>query len=132
MPAWFRKAGNALVPADTDAQEAFGKLKDGKLVRIHIDRIRSSEWHRLYFKRCAVIGENTGLSTNAVDAKTRMMAGHVELAGEWNGHPLYVPARIAFDQLTADGWAAIWTGLELAHETQCPGICQEISGHSTW
>jgi hypothetical protein len=99
-------------------------------VKIHIDRVRSPEWHRLYFKRCAVIGENLGMSTDAVDAKIRMMAGHVEMAGEWKGVSLYVPARIAFDKLSASGWEAIWQGLEKAHEELMPGICEEISGHS--
>jgi hypothetical protein len=132
VPAWFKRSGVALLPDEQDALAALMKVKEGASVRIHIDRVRSSQWHRLYFKRCAVIGENTGISTNAVDAKTRMMAGHVELAGQWQGRDLFVPARIAFDELSADGWQAIWQGLEQAHEEMMPGISQEIAGHATW
>jgi hypothetical protein len=130
MPEWFKRRGDSLVPDNEDALCALKKLPEGKPTRLHIDRVRSPEWHRLYFKRCAVIGENMSLSANAIDARTRMMAGHVELAGEWQGQPLYVPARIAFDQLSADGWSAIWNGLEKAHEELLPGICEEISGHA--
>lgn len=130
MPEWFRRIGDTLMPCDETALAALRKLKDQQAVRLHIDRVRSPEWHRLYFKRCAVIGENLGLSTDAVDAKTRMMAGHVELAGQWEGRDLLVPARIAFDKLSADGWNAIWLGLEKAHEELLPGISEEISGHA--
>lgn len=130
MPEWFRRCGDSLVPDNEDAMCALKKLQEGKPTRLHIDRVRSPEWHRLYFKRCAVIGENLGLSTDAVDAKTRMMAGHVELAGQWEGRDLLVPARIAFDKLSANGWNAIWLGLEKAHEELLPGISEEISGHA--
>jgi hypothetical protein len=118
------------MPCDETALVALRKLKPQQKVKVHIDRVRSPEWHRLYFKRCAVIGENLGISTDAVDAKTRMMAGHVELAGQWQGRDLLVPARIAFDKLSADGWSAIWLGLERAHEELMPGISDEISGHA--
>lgn len=130
MPEWFHRSIDCLVPVDQSALDALRRLKEGQKVKIHIDRVRSPEWHRLYFKRCAVIAENTGLSTDAVDAKTRMMAGHVELAGQWEGRDLFVPARIAFDKLSASGWEAIWLGLEKAHEELMPGICEEISGHA--
>lgn len=132
MPAWFKRSGVALIPDEQEALTALMKVKEGASVRINIDRVRSSKWHRLYMKRCQVIGENIGLSKNAVDSKTRMMAGHVETAGEWRGETLFVPARIAFDQLSAEGWEAIWNGLEKAHEELCPGISQEIAGHATW
>ncbi len=132
MPAWFKRSGDTFVPADEEARTAMRKVKEGKPTQLHIDRVRSPEWHRLYFKRCAVIAENTGLSTDAVDAKTRMMAGHVELAGQWEGRDLFVPARIAFDKLSADGWQSSWIGLEKAHEELLPGITQEIAGHSSW
>ncbi len=132
MPEWFSRSGDTLRPCDESALAALRRLKDGQKVRLHIDRVRSPEWHRLYFKRCAVIGENLGISTDAVDAKTRMMAGHVELSGQWQGRDLFVPARIAFDKLSADKWASIWPGLEQAYEELLPGICEEIAGHSTW
>jgi hypothetical protein len=132
MPAWFKRTGVALIPDEPEALTALMKVKEGASVRLNIDRVRSGSWHRLYFKRCAVIGENLGLSTNAVDSRTRMMAGHVEAAGEWQGHTLYIPARIAFDQLSSDGWSQIWLGLEKAHEEMLPGISQEIAGHATW
>ncbi len=130
MPAWFRRSGDSFIPADEEALAATRKVKEGKLTRLHIDRVRSPSWNALYWKRCTVIGEMLGMSKDAVDAKTRMMAGHVELAGQWEGRDLYVPARIAFDHLSADAWAAIWMGLEKAHEELLPGISQEISGHA--
>ncbi len=132
MSIWVERKNNSLVPCDEDGRSALLRLKEGRKVQIHIDRVRSPPWHRLYFKRCAVSGENMGRSTDAVDAKTRMMAGHVELAGQWQGRDLFVPARIAFDKLSADKWASIWAGLEQAHEELLPGISEEISGHSSW
>ncbi len=132
MPIWAQRKDRCLIPCDEEGMAAIMRLKEGHKVKIHIDRVRSPDWNRLYFKRCAVIGENLGLSTDAVDAKTRMMAGHVELAGQWQGRDLFVPARLAFDKLSADKWASIWAGLEQAHEELLPGISEEISGHSSW
>lgn len=132
MPIWLQRTDVSLAPCDQEAADRIRRLKEMVPVLVNIDRVRSSNWHRLYFKRCAVIAENTGLTTNAVDARTRMMAGHVEAAGLWEGKPLYIPARIAFKELTADAWSAIWPGLEKAHEELLPGITAEIAGHSTW
>ena len=134
MPIWMHRPelGDFLKPCDDEALIGIRKLRANQKVLVHIDRVRSPEWHRLYYARCKAIGDNQEpqLSANAIDLKTRMIAGHKEFVGQWNGVDMFVPARIAFDKLSADGWAAIWLSLEAAHEEQLPGICEEIAGHS--
>ena len=132
MPIWLYRADDGLQPLDDEARAGIRKLKAGQKVLAHIDRVRSPDWHRLYYARCKAIGENQEpqLSANAVDLKTRMIAGHKDFVGQWNGEDMFVPARIAFDKLSREGWERIWQSLEAAHELQLPGICNEIAGHS--
>ena len=132
MPIWLQRDGDFLIACDDHALQAVRKLREGQKVLVHIDRVRSPDWHRLYYARCKAIGENQEpqLSANAVDLKTRMIAGHKDFVGQWNGVDMFVPARIAFDKLSREGWERIWQSLEAAHELQLPGICNEIAGHS--
>ena len=114
------KAGKVgLVPTDAESQAAIEKLGDGEVVTCSIVKPRSSQWHRLYFGLCRMVGENQepARDESSIDYELRVLAGHYDAMKVRKGNELYevrVPKRIAFDKLTAEEWQALWPSLSLA------------------
>lgn len=108
-----------LAPADPETAEALAKLGDGECLLMRPVKVRSLHWHRMYFGICRTIGENQDpqRDESSIDMELRVLAGHYDVLHARKGNSLYevrTPKRIAFDKLTADEWAALWQGLELA------------------
>lgn len=70
-----------LVPADSDAEEMVGKLGDGEISLWRLMRVRSIQWHRMYFGICTQIGKNQDppRDKHSIDAELRILAGHYEV-----------------------------------------------------
>ena len=99
-----------------EAETVHAKMGSGEVAPFKILRVRSLPWHNMYFGVCRDIGRNQDPARNehSIDMELRFRAGHKELVGEIGGKELWVPKRIAFDQMTADEWAGLWPSLELA------------------
>lgn len=115
MRGWFAKVGDRLAPADSTAAEIVRKMQAGEALMMSVTKVRSLQWHRLYFGCCRAIGENCDPPRNedSIDAELRIRAGHYDVIFV-DGHEVRVPKRIAFDKLTADQWAALWPSLDQA------------------
>lgn len=108
-----------LVPADADAESELSRLGDGECAMFTMKKVRSLQWHRMYFAICAEIGGNQdpARDQNSIDYELRALAGHYDVMMARKGNSLYecrIPKRIAFDKLTAEEWSALWPSLELA------------------
>lgn len=117
MSLYLTKTASAFAPASDDAARFHARLADGEAVKVKLVRVRSVAWHRKYYGICRVIGQNQEppRDENSIDAELRILAGHYDVL-PLHGHPVEVrmPKRIAFDQLDAAGWAALWPSLEKA------------------
>lgn len=117
MKGWFAKVGNAnlLAPADEPSSKLVAGLGAGEGLVMSVKKVRSLYWHNMYFAICTEIGKNCDpvRSKDSIDAELRVRAGHFDvLPGD--GFQIRVPKRIAFDQMTAQEWAALWPSLDLA------------------
>lgn len=115
MNVYLARVGNSLVPADDEAQRLVHRLEPGELLYVKAVRPRSGPWHRLYRGLCRTIGENQDppRDPDSIDYELRIRAGHFDVLMV-DGRECRFPKRIAFDQLTAGEWEAIWPSLELA------------------
>ena len=119
MKLWLAKvrkgARVGLVPTDDISERAIAKLGDGELIECAIVKARSVQWNRLYWRLCALIGENQEPERDAdsIDAELRILAGHFDVMYVGN-HEVRVPKRIAFDKLDAEGWSQYWRKVEQA------------------
>jgi hypothetical protein len=108
-----------LMATDAESEAVLNKFGDGEVALWKPVRLRSYQWHKMYFGICADIGQNQDPARDAdsVDYELRALAGHYNPMKARKGNELYevrIPKRIAFDKLTADEWAALWPSLELA------------------
>lgn len=115
MKIWLARKGRGLVPADAESEKFVRKLDPGECGVFEAVKPRSSQWHRMYFGICRAIGENQDpeRDENSIDAELRVRAGHFDVYLV-EGHEVRVPKRIAFAELSADEWSALWPRLELA------------------
>jgi hypothetical protein len=116
MRIWLYRREDFLAPTDEESLRIIRRYEQGEMVPVRIERVRSIKWHRLYFGLCRLIGENQDpqRDESSVDGELRWRAGHRELLGEHDGKEIWIPKRIAFDQLTGDEWSNLWPSLELA------------------
>lgn len=119
MNLWFHKVSRAgksgLVADDEEGAALLRRMGDGECCQVKIVRPRSVQWNRMYFGICREIGQNQDppRTESSIDYELRVRAGHFEVL--WvDGQEVRFPKRIAFDQLTADEWSALWPSLELA------------------
>lgn len=116
---WFHKVSRAgkygLVAEDPEGLALLRRMGDGECCQVKIIRPRSVAWNKKYFGICEEIGKNQDpvRTKESIDAELRIRAGHYDLIVV-DGHDVRFPKRIAFDQLSADEWAALWPSLELA------------------
>lgn len=114
---WFARIGQELVlaPADAASSKLISKLTPGEGLVMSVLKVRSLEWHKLYFACCREIGQNCDpvRDENSIDYELRIRAGHYDVMFV-NDHEVRVPKRIAFDKLTAQEWASLWPSLDLA------------------
>lgn len=113
---------NDCLAAACDASARFiHRLVAGEAVSVRASKVRSLQWHRMYFATCRAIGENQDPPRDAgsIDMELRVLAGHYTVL-PLHGHPVEVrmPKRIAFDKLTAEEWSALWPSLESAIVTR--------------
>lgn len=108
--------GRGFLPADEEAEKLHKGMGDGETLLFKVLRVRSIQWHRMYFGICRDIGQNQDPVRNesSIDMELRFRAGHRELVGTIGDRELWVPKRIAFDQLSATEWKELWPSLELA------------------
>jgi len=112
----FARHNLSLVAGDELAAKAIKRLEPGEIVLLSMSRIRSGQWHRLFMGGCAAIAANCepALTTDAVKQALKLYAGHVDIVKDRHGNELMVPKSIAFDQLEADEWEALWKSLDKA------------------
>lgn len=117
MSLYLAKTANGFVPGSDEAARFHARLGEGEAVRVRLDRVRSLKFHRMYFGICRTIGRNQEpqRDESSIDAELRILAGHYDVV-PLDGHPVEIrmPKRIAFDQLDAAQWAALWPSLESA------------------
>jgi len=117
MKSWFARPGQDLVltPADEPSSKLVSRLAPGEGLVMNVLKVRSLEWHRMYFGCCREIGQNCDpvRDENSIDYELRVRAGHFDVMFV-DGHEIRVPKRIAFDKLTSDQWAGLWPSLDLA------------------
>lgn len=115
MRGWFVRIGRALMPSDEASEGVVAKMAPGECAEFSVLRPRSSQWHRLYFGLCRVIGQNQDppRDQDSIDAELRILAGHYDVMYV-KGHEVRVPKRIAFDRMTGDEWSALWPSIETA------------------
>ena len=114
--AKVRRAGKVgLIPTDDESRGAISKMEDGECVQVEISRPRSVPYNRLYWGLCRSIGENQDppRDEDSIDAELRILAGHYEVM-YFDGRKVFVPKRIAFDKLDADGWNEYFRKAEVA------------------
>lgn len=118
MRITLARKGRGFLPADQDADELHGKMGDGELVSVRVSRIRSLQWHRMYFGICRTIGQNQDppRDESSIDKELRIRAGHFDVMHIHGveGIEVRTPKHINFDSMDADGWAKLWPSLELA------------------
>ena len=118
---YLAKTANGFAPASDDAARWHARLGDGEGVEVKALKIRSLQWHRMYFSICRTIGLNQDpqRDEDSIDAEVRILAGHYNVV-PLDGHPVEIrmPKRIAFDKLDANEWAALWPSLELGIVTR--------------
>lgn len=104
-----------LVPADSDTESVIAKMADGECHLYKLMKVRSIQWHRMYFGIMRSIGNNQDPERTeaSIDAEIRIRAGHYEKLFI-EGHEIRAPARIAFDRMTADEWSEYWMKAEIA------------------
>jgi hypothetical protein len=112
---WFARVGDMLAAGCADSARMISKLGPGEGLLLYVKRIRSLQWHRMYFAICREIGQNQepARDEDSIDYELRIRAGHYEVIFV-DGHEVRYPKRIAFDKLTADQWAQLWPSLDLA------------------
>lgn len=119
MRLWFHKVTKGqkagLVADDDDGRALLNRLGDGECVQIEVSRLRSVQFNKLYWGLCRTIGENQDppRDEDSIDAELRILAGHFEVM-YFDGRKVYVPKRIAFDKLDADGWNEYFRKAEVA------------------
>lgn len=112
---WFAWTGKFLVPFDAAAERYVNKLEPGEGLVMSVKKVRSIYWHNMYFACCREIGHNCDpeRSEASIDPELRVRAGHFDVLFV-AGHEVHVPKRIAFDEMDAHEWAALWPSLDLA------------------
>lgn len=115
MKAWFAKAGDMLAAGCEESAKLIRRLGPGEGVMMTAIRVRSLQWHRMYFACCREIGQNQepARDEDSIDYELRIRAGHYDVIYV-DGIEVRYPKRIAFDKLTADQWAQLWLSLDLA------------------
>lgn len=115
MKGWFARRDDHLVPADSASVKLVGRMEEGEALVMSVLKVRSLQWHKLYFGCCREIGQNCDppRSEDSIDAELRVLAGHFDVI-PGDGFEIRVPRRIAFDKLTADEWAELWPSLDQA------------------
>lgn len=115
MKHWFSRLGRNLIPADAAAERLITRMADGEGLVLSTIKVRSVHWHRMYFGCCREIGQNCDppRDEESIDSELRVLAGHYTVMYV-AGFEVRVPKRIAFDKLTAQEWAGLWTSLDLA------------------
>lgn len=125
------------MPACETSERLARKLSPGEAIELDWKsrNTRSVAWHKKYWALCSLIYanvEHVKLGTELVKVKS---PDHVHLilklkAGMYDaivklpdGSKAYVVQSIAFDEMTADEWAAAWTKIiNVVHEEILPGI----------
>jgi hypothetical protein len=115
MKGWFARVGQLLAPADEESARLVSKLGDGEGLRLSVTKVRSLDWHNMYFGCCRAIGLNCDpvRDEHSIDYELRIRAGHYDVMFV-DGVEVRLPKRIAFDKLTSHEWAALWLSLDLA------------------
>jgi hypothetical protein len=91
------------------------RLAPGEGLQLNAIKVRSLDWHKMYFGCCREIGRNQDpqRDEDSIDGELRIRAGHYEVIFVERREVLY-PKRIAFDRLTADQWAQLWPSIDAA------------------
>jgi hypothetical protein len=115
MKTWWARLGDELIPACEESTKLLRRLAPGEGLQLNAIRVRSLDWHKMYFACCREIGRNRDpqRDEDSIDGELRIRAGHYEVIFV-DGHEVRYPKRIAFDKLTADQWAQLWPSLDAA------------------
>lgn len=115
MKAWFARLGGYLIGADSKAEKLISRMAEGEGMVLSYVKVRSLDWHKMYFGCCREIGVNCDpqRDEDSIDLELRIRAGHYTVSFI-DGIEIRSPKRIAFDKLTAQEWAGLWPSLDLA------------------
>ena len=106
---------SSLVPADAAAEKLVTSMAEGEGLVMSVHKVRSLQWHRMYFGICREIGQNCDpvRDENSIDNELRIRSGHYDVMFV-DEIEIRIPKRIAFDKLTAAEWAELWPRLDQA------------------
>lgn len=112
---YLARHGRGFLPADEESADLHRKMGAGEVAEFKVRRVRSIQWHRMYYGICTEIGKNQDpvRDKGSIDNELRIRAGHFEVLFVEDCE-VRMPKRIAFDELSADEWSALWPSLELA------------------
>lgn len=115
MRLWLARRGKILIPTDAEGERFIRKLEPGECAIFEVSRPRSVQWNRLYWSLCRTIGENQDpqRDESSIDLELRIRSGHYEVF-LLDGHEIRVPKRIAFAEMDATEWEALWPSIEQA------------------
>lgn len=106
MEALMVKQLGALRPADDEAKELLGKVPNGGVVKVSFKLDRSGPQHRLFWKLCEIVAENTGrYSKEGVAELLKLATGHYDILelppDKPGGIPklYHEPKSIAYDKM---------------------------------
>jgi hypothetical protein len=113
MRAWFVKVASGLAAADPGAEQLLRKMGEGEACVMSVFRLRSLQWHRLYYGACRAIGLNQDpiRDEDSIDYELRVLAGHFDVIYV-AGLECRVPKRIAFNELSPERWAMLWPSID--------------------
>lgn len=104
-----------LIPADTDAEEFVAKLNDSEIYLWRLIRVRSVQWHRMYFGISRQIGKNQDppRDEHSIDAELRILAGHYEV--------IYIGKNVLATRL-AQIFKTLWRVMPPVLRSECDQI----------
>jgi len=115
MKLWFARRGKVLIATDQESEKFIRRLEPGECAVFEPTRPRSVQWNRMYWGICRLIGQNQDppRDESSIDLELRIRAGHFEVY-LMDGHEIRVPKRIAFAEMDATEWEALWPSIEQA------------------
>lgn len=109
------KARAGLIAADSDAEDVVSKLGEGEIHLWRLIRVRSIQWHRLYFGLCRQIGKNQDpqRDEHSIDYELRILAGHYEV--------IYIGKNVLATRL-AQIFKTLWRVMPPVLRSECDQI----------
>jgi len=101
----FIKQNGGLFPADADAEEAFGKMRDGARYLVNLHRPRNVDHHRKLFAVLNVVQDNSDRwpTTETLLEDLKMSTGLFETrVNSLTGIPYVVAKSISFSSMSQD------------------------------